>query len=110
MVSLLAAGQVAAAPRLVHETGDGVEALAVDYRDLDLSSPVDAAALIARLRSAADLVCRAGAPATPMTLGVVQTYRSCTHAALRRALQAVAWPTAAPRYAVGSPMPPTQLR
>jgi len=110
MASLLGAGAPAAAPRLVHQTDDGVEVTAVKFRDLDLSRPEDAATLIARLRGAADLVCRAGAPATPMTLSAVQTYRSCTHAAMERAVRTVDWPTVTALYTGDPSIPATQFR
>ena len=69
-----------------------------------------AAALIARLRAASDEVCRAGAPATPMTLSAVQTYKSCTHAAMDRAVRAIDWPTVTALYSGDPAIPATQLR
>ena len=110
MASLLGAGAPAAAPRLVQQTDDGVEITAVDYRDLDLSRPAGAATLIARLRAASDLVCRAGAPATAMTLSAVQTYRSCTRAAMDRAVRAIDWPTVSALYTGDPSIPATQFR
>ena len=107
---LLGAGAPAAAPRLVHQTDEGVEVTAVRYRDLDLSRTEDAAMLLARLREAADLVCRAGAPATPMTLSAVQTYRSCTHAAMDRAVRTVDRPSVTALYGGDPSIPATQFR
>ncbi len=110
MAALLGAGAPAAAPRLVQQTDDGVEITAVDYRDLDLSRPAGAATLLARLRAASDLVCRAGAPASSMTLSAVQTYKSCTHAAMDRAVRAIDWPTVTALYGGDPAIPATQLR
>ena len=91
MASLTAVFPAAATER-VHETRDGVKALAVDFRDLRLSDPKDVRVLIGRLQVASDLVCRAEAPTSPMTLSARRTYRTCTRTVLDRAVRAVGDP------------------
>ena len=106
LVSLVSAEPAPAAER-VHQSDDGVDALAVDFRDLDLSAPAGAAALIARLNAASDLVCRAAAPATPISLSAVQTYQACRRQALDRAVRALDRPAVTALYADQTPLPKT---
>jgi len=95
----LAAFGPAAAIQHVQENKDGVEALAVDFRDLHLSDPKDAQVLIGRLHGASDLVCRAEAPASSMSLSAAHTYRVCIRAAMDRAVRAVGDPAVTALYA-----------
>ncbi len=110
IAALMAAGPTAAATPLVHETDDGVEVLAVDYRDLNLSEPSGARAMLSRLRGASGRVCRAGAPAAPVILGTAQAYRACANAAMDRAVRDLGAPAVTALYAGEFPDRPSAPR
>ena len=97
IASLIAAGPAAAAR--VQQDVEGPAWVAIGYADLDLSGPAGARTMLGRIRTASGRVCHAAAPATPVNLGGVRSYRACVGAAIDRAVLNLDAPVVTALYA-----------
>ena len=96
IASLMTAGPAAAAR--IQQDADGPAWVAVGYADLDLSGPAGARTMLGRIRAASGRVCHAAAPATPVNLGGVRSYRACVGAAIDRAILSLDAPVVTALY------------